>query len=594
MDISSVLTLFCGVALFLFGMSLMGDGLKKIAGNRLELLLYKLTSTSWKGILLGTGVTAVIQSSSATSVMVVGFVNSGMMKFRQAIGIILGAILGTSVTGWVIALSELGGSGGWLSLLSTATLTALCAVIGILLYMFGKKQKRIHLGSILLGFAVLMVGMSEMSGAVSPLKDSPGFIRLLTAFSNPFAGILAGAAFTAVLQSASASVGIIQALTVTGAIDFATAFPLILGVPIGAAVPVLLAGMSATTDGRRTAFVYLLISAIGSTLCGVLFYLANAVYPGQFPILSVPMDAVSVALLNTVYRLFCVILLWPGIPLLDRLTCALVKEKPEDAEKKDSKTSALYRKLVPLDERFLTFPSPYMAIFQCRTAVCDMARATEESVGSAFGMLQSFSEEKMSHVEELETLTDLYEDHIGTYLLRVTRKEMSRRENNSVSCYLHTLSDFERIADHAMGVAYVARELKEKRMDYHPAAWKELGILEGAVTENVRLTVHAFAMDKLDIAQRVEPLSHVIDKLCDALKQHHIDRLQSGDCTMEQGISFNDLLTNCRDISDHCAKIARAMLELDTENAMNTHAYRKEAARAARPIYEEYRKKYAV
>ena len=594
MDISSVLTLFCGVALFLFGMSLMGDGLKKIAGNRLELLLYKLTSTSWKGILLGTGVTAVIQSSSATSVMVVGFVNSGMMKFRQAIGIILGAILGTSVTGWVIALSELGGSGGWLSLLSTATLTALCAVIGILLYMFGKKQKRIHLGSILLGFAVLMVGMSEMSGAVSPLKDSPGFIRLLTAFSNPFAGILAGAAFTAVLQSASASVGIIQALTVTGAIDFATAFPLILGVPIGAAVPVLLAGMSATTDGRRTAFVYLLISAIGSTLCGVLFYLANAVYPGQFPILSVPMDAVSVALLNTVYRLFCVLLLWPGIPLLDRLTCALVKEKPEDAEKKDSKTSALYRKLVPLDERFLTFPSPYMAIFQCRTAVCDMARATEESVGSAFGMLQDYSEEKMSHVEELETLTDLYEDHIGTYLLRVTRKEMSRRENNSVSCYLHTLSDFERIADHAMGVAYVARELKEKRMDYHPAAWKELGILEGAVTENVRLTVHAFAMDKLDIAQRVEPLSHVIDKLCDALKQHHIDRLQSGDCTMEQGISFNDLLTNCRDISDHCAKIARAMLELDAENAMNTHAYRKEAARAARPIYEEYRKKYAV
>ena len=594
MDISSVLTLFCGVALFLFGMSLMGDGLKKIAGNRLELLLYKLTSTSWKGILLGTGVTAVIQSSSATSVMVVGFVNSGMMKFRQAIGIILGAILGTSVTGWVIALSELGGSGGWLSLLSTATLTALCAVIGILLYMFGKKQKRIHLGSILLGFAVLMVGMSEMSGAVSPLKDSPGFIRLLTAFSNPFAGILAGAAFTAVLQSASASVGIIQALTVTGAIDFATAFPLILGVPIGAAVPVLLAGMSATTDGRRTAFVYLLISAIGSTLCGVLFYLANAVYPGQFPILSVPMDAVSVALLNTVYRLFCVLLLWPGIPLLDRLTCALVKEKPEDAEKKDSKTSALYRKLVPLDERFLTFPSPYMAIFQCRTAVCDMARATEESVGSAFGMLQDYSEEKMSHVEELETLTDLYEDHIGTYLLRVTRKEMSRRENNSVSCYLHTLSDFERIADHAMGVAYVARELKEKRMDYHPAAWRELGILEGAVTENVRLTVHAFAMDKLDIAQRVEPLSHVIDKLCDALKQHHIDRLQSGDCTMEQGISFNDLLTNCRDISDHCAKIARAMLELDAENAMNTHAYRKEAARAARPIYEEYRKKYAV
>ena len=440
MSIANVITLFCGVALFLFGMSLMGDGLKKAAGNRLEVLLYKLTNTTWKGILLGTGVTAVIQSSSATSVMVVGFVNSGMMKFRQAIGIILGAILGTSVTGWVIALSELGGSGGWLSLLSTATLTALCAVVGILLYMFGKKQKRIHLGSILLGFAVLMVGMSEMSGAVSPLKDSPGFIRLLTAFSNPFAGILAGAAFTAVLQSASASVGIIQALTVTGAIDFATALPLILGVPIGAAVPVLLAGMSATTDGRRTAFVYFLISAIGSTVCGVLFYLANALYPGQLPILSVPMDAVAVALLNTVYRLFCVVLLWPAIPLLDRLTCALVKEKPEDAEKKDSKTSALYRKLVPLDERFLTFPSPYMAIFQCRTAVCDMARATEESVGSAFGMLQDFNEEKMSHVEELETLTDLYEDHIGTYLLRVTRKEMSRRENNSVSCYLHTLS----------------------------------------------------------------------------------------------------------------------------------------------------------
>ena len=376
MGIANVISLLSGVALFLFGMCLMGDGLKKVAGSRLELILYRLSSNPFKGILLGTGVTAVIQSSSATSVMVVGFVNSGMMKVKQAIGIVLGAILGTSITGWIICLSSLDGGSGIVQLLSTSVLTGIIAVIGIIFRMFCKNPTLKHVGDIMLGFAVLMYGMSAMSDSVAPLRESETFIRLLSSFQNPFLGILAGCLITCVLQSASAAVGILQALAVTGAVDFSVALPLIMGIAIGAAVPVLLSAAGATTAGKRTAFVYLLIDTAGVVLIGALFYTANAVW--QFDFVHRTMTTVSVALLNTLFRLLTVVLLAPAIGLLEKIVCLLFPARAEEEED----TAEIDR----LEERFIEHPA--IAMEQSRFAMNSMARKTEANLGRAFSILE--------------------------------------------------------------------------------------------------------------------------------------------------------------------------------------------------------------
>ena len=390
MDISNIISLLSGTALFLFGMSLMGDGLKKVAGNRLEILLYKLTNTPWKGILLGTGVTAVIQSSSATSAMVVGFVNSGMMKFSQSIGIILGSIIGTSITGWVICLSSIGGGSGWVQLLSTATITGVISIAGTLLRMFGKKQSHIHTGDIMLGFAVLMFGMSAMSGSVAPLTESEAFIHVLTVFSNPLLGILAGLLFTAILQSASATVGILQALAITGAIDFATAFPLIMGISVGSAVPVLLSALGANTDGKRTSVVYLLTNVFGTVLCGSVFYAVNFAHP--LPFLGMTMSAVTIALLNTTFRLVTVLALWPLVGALESLTCRLVKDGPAAVEKKPN--------LIQPEDRFL--PYPPLAISQCREFMIAMAAGARNSLIAALSLTTEYSEDGFHRVAQLE------------------------------------------------------------------------------------------------------------------------------------------------------------------------------------------------
>ena len=369
-----MISLLGGVALFLFGMTLMGDGLKKVAGNKLEIILYRLTSTPLKGVLLGTGVTAVIQSSSATSVMVVGFVNSGMMQVRQAIGIVLGSILGTSITGWILCLSDISGS-GWVSLLSTATLTGIVAVIGIVLRMFCKDQAKRHIGDILLGFAVLMYGMSAMSGAVAPLKDSAAFINLLTRFSNPLLGVLVGTVFTCILQSASAAVGILQALAITGTITFSVAFPITLGIAIGAAVPVLLSSLGASVKGKRTAYVYLLIDVIGALVWGVVFYVVNAAV--HFPFMDMTMTTVTIALLNTVFRFATVLLLTPMIPMLERLVTVLFPGKAASGALAD---------MDRLEERFLTHPA--LAIEQSRLTIDSMARQAQNNILSAFALLE--------------------------------------------------------------------------------------------------------------------------------------------------------------------------------------------------------------
>ena len=573
-----MISLLGGVALFLFGMTLMGDGLKKVAGNKLEIILYKLTSTPLKGVLLGTGVTAVIQSSSATSVMVVGFVNSGMMQVRQAIGIVLGSILGTSITGWILCLSDISGS-GWVSLLSTATLTGVVAVAGIVLRMFCKDLTKRHIGDILLGFAVLMYGMSSMSGAVAPLKDSAAFIELLTRFSNPLLGVLVGTVFTCILQSASAAVGILQALAITGTITFSVAFPITLGIAIGAAVPVLLSSLGASVKGKRTAYVYLLIDVIGAVVWGVVFYAVNAAV--HFPFTDTTMTTVSIALLNTIFRFATVLLLTPMIPLLEKLVSFLFPDK--------TPTGAL-ADIDRLEERFLAHPA--LAIEQSRLAIDSMARQAQDNILSAFSLLGKFSDEQFAALQENEEAIDHYEDKLGTYLIKITSKELTPRQTADVSKYLHTISDLERISDHSLNIGETAQELYTKKIVFSPTGARELKVMLAAVTRILEITINAFLDNDVAAAYRVEPLEELIDNLCDEMKLHHIDRLQTGECTLNHGFAFNDLLTNCERVSDHCSNIAVAMIELESDS-FDTHEYINSVMAMHSHSFDEYYAEYS-
>ena len=584
MDVTNIISLLGGVALFLFGMAIMGDGLKKVAGNKLELVLYKLSSTPLKGVLLGTGVTAVIQSSSATSVMVVGFVNSGMMKVKQAIGIILGAILGTSVTGWVICLSDLSGGEGWIKLLSTATLTGVIAVVGIVLRMAAKKQVTVYVGDILMGFAVLMFGMSAMSGAVAPLKESAAFVSLLTKFSNPILGILVGVIFTSILQSASAAVGILQALAITGAITFDVALPITMGIAIGAAVPVLLSALGANTAGKRTAFVYLLIDVLGVIFWGVVFYSVNAIV--HFSFLGTVMNTVSIALMNTLFRLGTVIVLMPFIGLMERLVCFMIPDRAETPEEQE---------MDRLEERFLAHPA--LSIEQSRLVTNSMAEKARENLFAAMELRHRYSDKAHQLVEDMESMIDRYEDKLGTYLMKITSKQLTTTQSEEVAKFLHTISDFERISDHASNIAEVCREIHEKELVFSDAAAHELAVMEAAVTEIVNIAFSSFIDNDVQAATRVEPLEEIIDGICDEMKSHHVERLQQGVCTLLQGFVFNDLLTNYERVADHCSNIAVAIIEVESES-FDTHEYLssvKEMKNAAfARYYDEYRQKYAL
>ena len=583
MSISEVISLLSGVALFLFGMTLMGDGLKRVAGSKLELVLYRLSNTTLKGVLLGTGVTAVVQSSCATSVMVVGFVNSGMMKVRQAISVILGAILGTSVTGWVISLSYLEGSSGVLSLLSTATLTGIVAVIGIILRMFTKKQVNHHIGDILMGFAILMFGMSAMSGSVSGLGKQPWFTDLLTSLSNPILGILAGAAFTAVLQSASAAVGIVQALSVTGAMSFSAALPLLMGIAIGASVPVLLSALGASVDGKRTAMVYLVAELVSVVVCAAVFYLANTIF--HFGFLETTMNPFSIAFVNTVLRFAMVLLLIPFTDALEALVKLLVpgKAAPED------------KLLVRLEERFIAHPT--LAIEQCRLTINDMAACAKEAMDSSLELLDAYTPAKFDLVKKLENDGDRYEDSLGSYLIKLTGQELTKQQNADVSKYLHSIPELERVSDHALNIAESAKEIKEKHVTFSQDAQKELKLVSSAVREMVDITVRALVENDLETATKVEPLKALIDELTNEVKLNHVDRLQRGQCTIQQGFVLNDLLTYMERVGDHCSNVAVAMIELQS-NAFETHRYVHTLKNTQSPeflrYYDEFKTRFAL
>ncbi|MDO5339963.1 MAG: Na/Pi cotransporter family protein [Eubacteriales bacterium] len=581
-----VIILLGGIALFLFGMQLMGDGLKKVAGGKLEVILYRLSNTPLKGVLLGTGVTAIIQSSSATSVMVVGFVNAGMIKMKQAIGIIMGAIIGTSVTGWVLCLSDISGGAGWVDLLSTEVLAAIIGVIGIMFRMVCKNPTKKHIGDIMIGFCILMVGMQNMSAAVAPLRSEPAFIDMLTKFSNPFIGILIGLLVTAVLQSASATVGILQALSVTGAITFSVALPIIMGIAVGAAMPVIISSFGATTDGKRTAFVYLLVDALGAFIWAVLFYSVNHFV--HFSFMDRTMTTVSIAFVNSLFRVATVVVLFPFIRFLEKIVCAIFKEVVDEEDKDIVEISVL-------DDRFIAHPT--VAIEQAKTVLCSMAHMAQKNLVRSMELLDTFSQEKYDKIQRREDKVDRYEDKLGSYLVKITQQELTPGQNKEVSKLLHTISDFERMSDHAVNISQAASELFNEKLRFSDYAVEDIELMSSIMKEIVGNVIDAFEQNKVEYAYKTEPLEELVDIYCDEMKMNHVKRVQKGECTLHQGFIFNDLLTDFERIADHCSNVAVAIIELEL-NAFDTHEYlvnlKKDKGAGFDKYFEEYKEMFPL
>lgn len=581
-----VIILLGGIALFLFGMQLMGDGLKKVAGGKLEVILYRLSNTPLKGVLLGTGVTAIIQSSSATSVMVVGFVNAGMIKMKQAIGIIMGAIIGTSVTGWVLCLSDISGGAGWVDLLSTEVLAAIIGVIGIMFRMICKNHTKKHIGDIMIGFCILMVGMQNMSAAVAPLRSEPAFIDMLTKFSNPFIGILIGLLVTAVLQSASATVGILQALSVTGAISFSVALPIIMGIAVGAAMPVIISSFGATTDGKRTAFVYLLVDALGALIWAVVFYSVNHFV--HFSFMDRTMTTVSIAFVNSLFRVATVAVLFPFIRFLEKMVCAIFKEVVDEEDKDIVEISVL-------DDRFIAHPT--VAIEQAKTVLCSMAHMAQKNLIRSMELLDTFSQEKYDKIQRREDKVDRYEDKLGTYLVKITQQELTSGQNKEVSKLLHTISDFERISDHAVNISQAAAELFNEKLRFSDCAVEDVELMSLIMKEIVGNVIDAFEQNKVEYAYKTEPLEELVDIYCDEMKMNHVKRVQKGECTLHQGFIFNDLLTDFERIADHCSNVAVAIIELEL-NVFDTHEYlinlKKDNGTNFDKYFEEYKEMFPL
>ncbi len=580
MTISDVFSLITGIALFLFGMQMMGDGLKNVAGNKLETVLWKVSNTPIKGIVMGTAVTSIIQSSSAMTVMVIGFLNAGIMQLSQAVGVIMGANIGTSITGWILSLSYMEGGSGIASLLSSMTLTGIVAVIGIVLRMFSKKKSDKYLGGILLGFAVLMVGMQTMSGSVAELKNSDVFVGLMTQFSHPILGILIGIVVAAVLQSASAAVGILQALSVTGIITFSSAFPIVMGIGIGAAAPVLLSAIGASKNGKRAALIYVINDLYGAVVCGGLFYLLDAVF--RFGFMTYAVDPFTVAAVNSLFRIATALLLIPFIRPVEKLACAIVRDKPSDYR--------IVTQLDRLEERFIDHPA--LAIEQCDIVLCDMADKARENLMHAIDLLYNYSDGGFEQVEEMESTVDRYEDKLGTYMVKLTGRDLTNGQTQEVSKILHTISDFERISDHAVNLSETAREIHEKKIRFSDSARHDIDVLIAAVREIVRLSVDAFKANDMDMAFRVEPLEQLIDMLCDTIKVNHVNRVRTGDCTLDQGFVFDDMLTDCERVADHCSNLAVAMIEIQSDS-FDTHEYLERLKKMRSSLFDRYLEEYS-
>lgn len=564
MDFFGVLTMVGGLALFLYGMEVMGSGLSKASGGRLELLLEKLTSSKLKAVVLGALVTAVIQSSSATTVMVVGFVNSGIMKLTQAIGIIMGANVGTTITSWILSLSGIESNSFFIRLLKPTSFSPVLALIGVAFLMFSKKDKLKDAGSILIGFAVLMFGMDTMSGAVKPLADVPEFTNILTAFSNPLLGLLAGTVLTAVIQSSSASVGILQALCVTGSVTYSAAIPIIMGQNIGTCVTAMLSGIGANKNARRTALVHLYFNLIGTAVFMVVFYAIHAIIP--FGFMGDSANAAGIAVVHTAFNIFATAILLPFSSGLEKLACLTIKE-----EEGESALLAEQRESIQiLDPRFLSTPS--FALEQCRTAAIDMAAYAKEALFLSMDLINNYDKTAAKKVMELESRVDHYEDELGTYLLKLSSKNLSEKDSHTLSFLLHNIGDFERISDHAVNLKEAASEMKEKNLSFSNKASEELTVFTEAVKDIVNTSFLVFQEEDTKLARMIEPLEEVIDYLNVELKKRHIKRLRKGKCTIEMGFILSDVTTSYERVADHCSNIAVSLLEI-SEDGFETHEY---------------------
>ena len=571
MSIADIISLLGGLAFFLFGMTLLGDGLKRVAGSKLETILGRLTSNPIKGVLRGALVTAVIQSSSATTVRGVGFVNSGIRQLSNAVGIIMGANIGTTATGWVLTLAGVEGEGGFTS----ATVFAFIAFVGIVLYFFCKKQTLKNVGLILLALAVLMSGMQAMSSAMDPLKESGAFLHVIAAASNPAVALIVGLAVTAVIQSSSASIGILQALAVTGAISYKVAIPMVLGMCIGACVPVLLSAIGANPNGKRTAVLYLYFIIVGSALFMIPFYVADAVL--HFDFMALPASALGIAVFNTVFKVAATLVQLPFTRLLVQLAVLTVKEeRGEDEEEFEENL---------LDERFLDYPP--LALEQSGRTVNRMATASFKNLNRSIDLFSQFSQEKFDKIMARENVVDKYEDRLGNYLFHLNTRDLNEHETVVSSHYIHCLTDLERISDHAVNMAELAQEMSSKGIAFTEDGLADLNRAGDAVREIVSLAQQALAGEDMAIARKVEPLEEVISTMLEALKLRHIRRLQNGSCTLEVGFVFNDLITNFERVAAHCSNVALAVLELGNSE-LKFHDYTRGVRQGDQPEFRRW------
>ncbi len=587
MDFFSILTLIGGLSLFLYGMNEMGDGLKKLSGGKLESILSKLTSTRLKAFFLGFAVTAVIQSSSATTVMLVGFVNSGIMSLGQTLSIIMGANIGTTVTSWLLSLTGISGDNFFIQIVKPASFTPILAAIGIIMTMVGKTDKKKDIGKILLGFAVLMFGMETMSGSMSGLKESPAFARTMVMFENPVLGILAGTILTAIIQSSSASVGILQAIALTGTIPTSTAIPIILGQNIGTTITPILSSINGNTDSKRVAMACLYIKMLGVIIVGVAFYILATLI--DMPFMYSNATPLSIAIIHTLFNIISTIILMPFCKLIERLTVLTVKGK-KNKNKKSQQTT--FR---TLDPRFLSVPS--FAVETCRQTVSEMVAISKRTLLDSISLIDKYDENLVESIVKNEVEVDEYEDAISSYLLQISEQDLSQKDSREVSQLLHVVGDVERIADHAVNIMDAAKEINKKNISFSPEAQREISVMANAVREILSLATEALVNEDLNVAKKVEPLEQIIDKLNHKIKRNHVERLRIGSCTIELGFVLSDILANFERVSDHCSNIAVCLLEIEN-NSLQTHEYlhnvKETGANEFFEFYDMYKQRYSL
>ncbi len=581
MNLFDILTLFGGLAIFLFGMQVMGDGLERRGGGKLKAILESMTSNRFKGVFLGLAVTAIIQSSSATTVMVVGFVNSGIMRLGQAISVIMGANIGTTVTAWLLSLSGIEGDNLFIQLLKPSSFAPVLAVVGIVFMMFLKDSKKKDTGAILVGFAVLMTGMDMMSGAVSGLKNNQQFTQLLVLFTNPIFGVLAGAVLTAIIQSSSASVGILQALSSTGQVTFGSAIPIIMGQNIGTCVTAILSAIGVNKNARRVSVVHLAFNIIGTVCFMTVFYILHAIVDFEF--INDSVNAASIAVVHSVFNVFATVIMFPFTRGLEKLSMLIIR----DDDKKDKESI--------LDERLLS--TPPVAIIQAKHTANKMAFVAKDSLIRALSLIGSYDETAAEEIRADESRVDEYEDILGTYLVKLSRESLSHEDSHEISNLLHCIGDFERISDHAVNIVESAEEIARKDISFSAEAVEEIKVVKEALTEILENTYKAFESEDLDLAMKIEPLEQVIDALKMQLKANHIRRLQQDNCTIETGFVFSDLLTNIERAADHCSNIGVCLISV-AHDSFDTHEYlhhvKEDGEGNFAEIYEMYKAKYSL